>query len=109
MTQKDASRFQSSPLQSAAQLGAAAMQASIAFWWRWPALMAGAMPARDPAEKDRQARDKAATANVVAAQIEAMRNLAESINSAPARAPAQLKPARRNAKAKPQSKRRHKR
>jgi hypothetical protein len=86
------------------------MQASIAFWWRWPALMAGAMPARDPAEKDGQARDKAAAARVVAAEVEAMRNLAESINgTAPARAPAPLKPARRSAKAKPQSKRRHKR
>jgi hypothetical protein len=70
----------SSSFQSVAELGAAAVQASIAFWWRWPALMAGGMPAPDPAETDRQERDRAATAKAVAAQIEAMRNLAEAIN-----------------------------
>lgn len=97
-----------------AQLAAAAMQTSIAFWWRWPALMAGAMPARDPAKKDPQAREKAATARIVAAQIESMRNLAKQINAkTPAHATAPLKPAHRSAKAKPKSKskskRRHKR
>jgi hypothetical protein len=88
-----------SPFQTVAELGAAAVQASIAFWWRWPTLMAGDMPARDPAENDLQERDKAATAKLVAAQIEAMRNLVESINAkAPASAPARAEPAHRNAK-----------
>jgi hypothetical protein len=83
------------------------VQAAIAFWWRWPALIAGGMPAPDPAEIDRQERDKAATARVVAAQIEAMRILAESINrEAPAGAPAREAPAPRNTKTK--SKRRRK-
>jgi len=104
--QQDASSFQTSTLQSVTQLGAAAVQASIAFWWRWPALMAGAMPAREPAKTDRQEQDKAATTKVVAAQIEAMRCLAASINrKAPARAPAPVKSARRNAKTKPRRRR----
>jgi hypothetical protein len=103
--QQDASSFPTSSLHSVAQLGAAAIQASIAFWWRWPALMAGAIPARAPATTDRQEQDKAATANV-AAQIDSMRNLAESINrKAPARAPAPVKSARRNAKTKPKRRR----
>lgn len=93
--------------QSAAELGAAAIKAGIAFWWRWPTLLAGGVPAHDPAEMDRQEQDKAATARMVAAQIEAMRTLAESIDAkAPAGAPARVKPARRTAKKK--SKRRHK-
>jgi hypothetical protein len=93
--------------QSVAEFGAAAVKAGIAFWWRWPTLLTGGVPAHDPAEMDRQERDKAATARVVAAQIEAMRTLADSINAkAPAGAPAQAKPARRTAKKK--SKRRHK-
>jgi hypothetical protein len=90
-----------------AQIGAAAMQAGIAFWWRWPALLVGTTPARDPSETDRQERDKAAPARIVAAQIDAMRSLAESINrKAPARARVLAKPARRKARTK--SKRRHK-
>jgi hypothetical protein len=98
---------QGSPFQSVAELGAAAVQAGIAFWWRWPALIAGGIPARDPAEIDRQEKDKAATARVVAAQIEAMRILAQSIKKeAPADAPARVVPTRRNPKTK--SKRRHK-
>jgi hypothetical protein len=64
------------------------------------------MPAREPAKMDRQQQDKAATAKVVAAQIEAMRSSAESINrKAPARAPAPVKSARRNAKTKPKRRR----
>jgi hypothetical protein len=64
------------------------------------------MPARDPSEKERQERDKAATAKVVAAQIEAMRSLAESINrKAPARASGPLKSPPRNAKPKPNRRR----
>jgi hypothetical protein len=94
-------------LQSAAELGAAAVQAGIAFWWRWPVLMAGAPPACDPAKMDRQERDKAATAKIVAAQIEAMRTLADSINAKAAAAAArQAKPERGTAKRK--SKRRRK-
>jgi hypothetical protein len=69
-------------LQSVAELGAVAVQAAIAFWWRWPAL-------------------------VVAAQIVALRILAASINrEAPAGAPAREAPAPRNTKTK--SKRRRK-
>jgi hypothetical protein len=103
MAQQDAASFQSSPLLSVAELGAAAVQASIAFWWQWPTLMAGALPMRDPSEKDRQERDKAATARVVAAQIEAMRSLAESINQKAPAAP--VEPVRHNAKAKPKRRR----
>ena len=84
--------------QSVAEPSATAIKAGIAFRWRWPTLLAGGVPAHDPAEMDRQEGDKAATARVVAAQIEAMRTLAESINAkAPAGAPAQAKPARRAA------------
>jgi hypothetical protein len=89
-------------LQGVAQLGAAAIQAGIALWWRWPGLLAG-VPAHACADMDGRERErekeKAATAKIVAAQIEAMRTLAEALNTkAPADAPVQAEPARRTAK-----------
>ena len=97
-----------SPIRIVAELGAAAVQASIAFWWRWPSLMIGGVPAPDPAEIERQERHKAATAKIIAAQIEAMRNLAASINGkVPAAHSGPFKEKQRAAG--PKSKRRHKR
>ena len=63
-----------SPLQFAADIGAAAIDTSITLWWRWPILMASGMPSRDTAELNRMVSEKAAAAmaGMIAAQIEGM-------------------------------------
>ena len=63
------------PLQLAADLNAAMLDAGITLWWRWPILMAAGMPSRNAAELNRMVTEKAAAAvaGTIAAQNEAMR------------------------------------
>jgi len=95
------------PFQLAIDLGAAVIDTSITLWWRWPILMAAAMPSRDSAELNRMVSEKtaAATSGMVAAQAEAMRIAAAAVtgkktpHAATAVAAAALKPALRTVKA----------
>jgi hypothetical protein len=90
----------------AADLGAAAIDASITLWWRWPILMAAGLPGRDTAELSRMVVEKAgaATAGMIAAQTEVMRLAASALagrqtGSAPTTiAAAALRPALRTVK-----------
>src|ERR1700748_1690325 len=64
------------PLQLAADLGAAVLGTSIPLWWRWPILIATGMTSRDSAELNRMVSEKkvaAATSGAVAARTETMR------------------------------------
>jgi hypothetical protein len=95
------------PIQLAIDLGAAAVDTSITLWWRWPILMAAAMPSRDDAELNRMVSEKAAaaTSGIVAAQTEAMRIAVRALtgkktpHAATKVAAAALKPALRTVKA----------
>ena len=46
------------PLQLAADLGAAVLDTSITLWWRWPILIAAGMTSRDSAELNRMVSEK---------------------------------------------------
>ena len=95
------------PFQFAADLTAAALDASITLWWRWPILLSAGMPSRDTAELNRMVSEKAtaAASGMVAAQTETMRIAVEAFTGkktphAPtAVAAAALKPAFRTVKA----------
>src|ERR1700761_8500333 len=69
------------PLQLAADLGAAVLGTSIPLWWRWPILIATGMTSRDSAELNRMVSEKvaAATSGTVAAQTETMRIAARTL------------------------------
>jgi hypothetical protein len=96
-----------SPIQLAADLGAAVLDTSITLWWRWPILLTGALPSRNSAELARMLLEKSAavTAGMIAAQTEAMRVAAAALvgkqteNPTTAIAAAALKPALRTVKA----------
>src|SRR3954451_23515377 len=68
------------PFQFAADLTAAALDASITLWWRWPILLSAGMPSRDTAEFNRMVSEKAtaAASGMVAAQTETMRIAVEA-------------------------------
>jgi hypothetical protein len=62
------------PLQLAADLGAAVLDTSITLCWRWPIFLAAGMTSRDSAELNRMVSEKvAAAASGTAAQTETMR------------------------------------
>jgi hypothetical protein len=96
------------PLQLAADLGAAVLDTSITLWWRWPILIAAGMTSRDSAELNRMVSEKvaAATSGTVAAQTETMRIASRAAltgkrtpHAATAVMAAGLKPALRTVKA----------
>lgn len=95
------------PLQLAADLGAAVLDTSITLWWRWPILLAAGMTSRDGAELNRMVSEKvaAATSGTVAAQTETMRIASRALtgkktpHAATAVVAAALKPALRTVKA----------
>jgi hypothetical protein len=95
------------PLQLAADLGAAVIDTSLTLWWRWPILMAAGLPSRDWEELNRMVSEKAAAAasGMVAAQTEAMLIAARALtgkktpHASTAVAAAALKPALRTVKA----------
>ena len=95
------------PLQLAADLGAAVLDTSITLWWRWPILLAAGMTRRDNAELSRMVSEKvaAATAGAIAAQTETMRITAKALtgkktpHACTAVVAAALKPALRTVKA----------
>jgi len=95
------------PLQLAADLGAAVIDTSITLWWRWPILITTGKTSRDSAELNRMVSEKvaAATSGAVAAQTETMRITAMALtgkttpHAATAVLAAALKPALRTVKA----------
>ena len=95
------------PLQLAADLGAAVLDTSITLWWRWPIFLAAGTTSRDGAELNRMVSEKvaAATSGTVAAQTEAMRIASRALtgkktpHAATAVVAAALKPALRTVKA----------
>jgi hypothetical protein len=95
------------PFQLAADLTAAALDASITLWWRWPILLSAGLPSRDTAELKRMVSEKAAAASygMVGAQAEIMRIAAKALkgkktqHASKAVAAAALKPAFRTVKA----------
>jgi hypothetical protein len=70
-----------SPVQLAADLGAAVIDTSITLWWRWPILLMSGLPSRNGAELARMVSEKsaAATAGLIAAQTEAMKIAAAAL------------------------------
>ena len=105
------------PLQFAADLGAAMIDTGITLWWRWPMLMAAGTSARNTAELNRMVLEKTAavTAGMMAAQTETMKIAAAALLGKPtphastAVAAASLKPALRTVKANARRLRRKKR
>ena len=95
------------PLQLAADLGAAVLDTSITLWWRWPILIAAGMTSRDSAELNRMVSEKvaAATSGTIAAQTETMRIASRAFtgqktpHASTAVVSAALKPALRTVKA----------
>jgi hypothetical protein len=95
------------PLQLAADLGAAVLDTSVTLWWRWPVFLAAGMTSRDSAELNRMVSEKvaAATSGTVAAQTETMRIASRALtgkktpHAATAVVAAALKPALRTVKA----------
>lgn len=95
------------PAKLMADLGAAALDASITLWWRWPILLSAASPSKDAAELNRMVSEKtgAAKAGVFAAQTEMMRITARALrgkrtsHATAIVAAAALKPAFRTVKA----------
>jgi hypothetical protein len=98
---------QQTPLKLAADLGAAAFDASIAMWRRWPLLWSAGTPSRDSAELNRMVSEKASAAasGMVAAQTETMRIAMRALSGKKTRhastaiVAAALKPAFRTVKA----------
>jgi hypothetical protein len=69
------------PLQLAADLGAAVLDTSITLWWRWPIFLAAGMASRDSAELNRMVSEKvaAATSGAVAAQAKTLQIASRAI------------------------------
>jgi len=97
-----------SPIQLAADLGAAVIHTGITLWWRWPSLLMSGLPSRDSAELARMVSEKSAavTTGMIAAQTEAMKVTAAALAgkmpdhaATTAIAAAALKPALRTVKA----------
>jgi hypothetical protein len=96
-----------SPLQLAADLGAAAIDTTVTLWWRWPILLAVGLPSRNSTELARMISEKAAaaTAGMIAAQTQAMKIAAAALtgkqidNATTVIAGAALQPALRTVKA----------
>jgi hypothetical protein len=90
-----------------AHLGAAAIDASITLWWRWPTLLSAGLPTKDEAELNRMVSEKAgaAAAGVIAAHSEMVRITARAFtgkrtpHASTIVAAAALKPAFRTVKA----------
>lgn len=90
-----------------ADLGAAAIDASITLWWRWPILLSAGLPSKDRAELNRMVSEKAgaAAAGMIAAQSEMVRITARAFtgkrtpHASTTVAAAALKPALRTVKA----------
>jgi hypothetical protein len=95
-----------SPIQLAADLGAAVID-TITLWWRWPILLMSGLPSRNSAELARMVSEKsaAATAGLIAAQTEAMEIAAGALAGKRSNTPvtavaaAALKPALRTVEA----------
>jgi hypothetical protein len=95
------------PSKLMADLGAAAIDASITLWWRWPILLSAGLPTKDKAELSRMVSEKAgaAAAGMIAAQTEMVRITAKSFtgkrtpHASTTVAAAALRPALRTVKA----------
>lgn len=71
------------PSKLMADLGAAAIDASITLWWRWPILLSAGLPSKDRAELNRMVTEKAgaAAAGMIAAQTEMVRITARAFTA----------------------------
>jgi hypothetical protein len=93
--------------QRMADLGAAAIDASITLWWRWPIILSAGSASKDSAELNRMVSEKTgvAAAGLIAAQTKMMRITARALTGKRTSHPtsivaaAALKPAFRAVKA----------